>query len=176
MRTMKYWILAPIILVALMFFAGLVQGAEMVPTPQTADFVWKPVRGESVPEDAFSAAPGAEARVLLCRVRHRADVEIGYIAGSFCQIGGDGLSRPYSLFLTLVKAPGARWEPTAKEALHDDAVALNEGLGPDVFACRVTHDGKTVVGMVREGRCSAGFGDAELRSDTYEVLVRKTDG
>lgn len=144
--------------------------AATAATAGTENFVWKAARGEGIPPDAFSAAPTGAEPVHVCRVRHNRDIEIGYIVNALCAIGGDGMSRPYSLFRTLIEAPGAAWARPAG-ALPANAIPLNDGFGPAVHACRVTHQGKTVVGMLRDGICSAGFDAGELRSDEYELLV-----
>ncbi len=145
--------------------------AAVAETAKSDHFVWKPVRGDSLPPDAFSAAPAGAEPVRLCRVRHNRDIEVGQIVNSLCAIGGDGMSRPYSLFLTLVEAPGVTWAKPAGGTVPANAVALNDGFGPTAHGCRVSHDGQTVVGMVRDGICSAGFNHGELRSDAFEVLV-----
>lgn len=148
---------------------AMTQGSLAADRPDTGNFVWKPVRGDTMPPDAFSAAP--DNGVWICRVRHNRDIEIGHIENSLCAIGGDGMSRPYSLFYTLVHAPGAAWVAVSDGAVPANAVALNDGFGPDVFTCRVSHDGRMVVGMVRDKICSAGFDGNELRADKFEVLV-----
>ena len=147
-------------------------GAAWEPPASTGDYVWRAVRGEEFLTDAFSATPEGAAPVHICRVRNYRDVMIGYLDNWLCQIGGDGMSRPYSIFRTLIKAPdGAHWQKPADEDVPAGALELNEGHGPPVYACRVTFEGKTVVGMVRDKLCSAGYVDGELRSDDYEVLV-----
>ncbi len=139
--------------------------------PEPAGFVWAPVSGASIPENAYSAAPAGAAPVRICRVRHNRDVEIGSAGEAFCHIGGDGMNRPYSLYEVLVAAPGAGWATVSGGEVPAAAIPLNAGRGPDRFACRTVYRGRTLVGTVDDGTCSAGFDVSELRSDDYEVLV-----
>ena len=138
---------------------------------EPAGFLWKAVSGASIPADAYSAAPEGAAPVHICRVRHNRDVEIGMTGEAFCHIGGDGMNRPYSLYEVLVAAPGAGWTKTSGGEIPAAAIPLNAGKGPDRFACRTVYEGRTLVGTVQDGICSAGFDVSELRADEFEVLV-----
>ncbi len=136
-----------------------------------ADVSWLAMRGETIPTSAFSAAAKDHDPVRICRVSHRREAQIGMIRDFYCQIGGDGMSRPYSIYDVLIAAPGTSWVSVKDGVLPDNAVALNEEMGPDIFACRLTYEGTVLVGMVRDGRCSASFLFSELRSDDFEVLA-----
>ncbi|MCW2306477.1 DUF3421 domain-containing protein [Rhodobium gokarnense] len=172
MRTTRSRHLAGALLAAMVLSAAAPAGASWEAPKSTGDYVWRAVRGDEFLKDAFSATPDGTTPVHICRVHNYRDVLIGYLDNWLCQVGGDGMSRPYSIFLTLITAPaGAHWQKPEGDEVPAGALELNEGYGPPTYACRVTYEGKTVVGMVRENICSAGYVDGELRSDDYEVLV-----
>ncbi|MEZ5840923.1 MAG: hypothetical protein R3D02_11055 [Hyphomicrobiales bacterium] len=155
--------------------AASLLGTAMSVAPLAADeipgFVWEAVSGESVPATAYSGAIDGSAPTHLCRVINRQDVEIGYLGEVFCQIGGDGMNRPYSIFQVLTVAPGVDWARAEGSKAPAASVNFSNGRGPDSFACRFPHDEATLVGTLRDGFCHAGFKDTELQSDAFDVLV-----
>jgi len=153
--------------------AVLVTGAGLgaASANETASFVWEKVAGETVPADAFSAALEGTPPAYLCRVVNRIDLEIGHLGEAFCEIGGDGMNRPYSVHFVLTQAPGAAWSTSDGGKVPAAAVNFNMGRGPDSFACRFPHEGRTLIGNVHEGFCHTGYKDTELQSDAFDVLV-----
>ena len=138
---------------------------------EPADFSWKTVAGASIPPGTFSAAPPDRDPLYICRVRNNRDVTLGTAGTAFCNVGGDGMNRPYSLYEILIKAPGARWAKFEGTALPAGSVSLNAGHGPNVYACRITYQGRLLIGMVRDTVCIVGYETSELQSDEFEVLV-----
>ena len=169
--TLRFSFAGPALLTLTLIGTGLA-GA---PGAQASSIVWKPLRGESVPANAYSAAPASAEPVHICRVTHRHDTEIGTVRDFFCQIGGDGMSRPYSVYDVLTDAGEASWAPAKGGRLPEGALPLNETTASPVYACRVVYEGATIVGTVHasEGLCSASFAHSELQSDTFEVLVSR---
>ncbi len=153
-------------------FALSCSGAEGA---AAATLKWQFLQGEKVPANAFSVAAKGHDVVQLCRVKHRRDEEIGVVRDFFCQVGGDGMSRPYSVFFVLMEAEGVAWAPAAKGALPEGALTLNEYREQPLYACRMTYEGATVVGTYRaaERICSGSFLHSELQSDEFEVLVAR---
>lgn len=153
-------------------FRGTVLGAAgclllaTAPAGAAPSAVWTWFAVDAVPETAYDAAGPGEEPVVICRIRHRRDVEVGQLTDGLCLIGGDGIARPYSGFEILQDRGPAQWGPASADGLN-----VNADRGPAVHVCRMTVDGRTHVGMVRDGLCSAGQLPDELTSDTYQVLT-----
>lgn len=152
--------------------AAAVFATVALASPASAEgLVWSAVSAENTPESAFSAASDGEP-VRVCRIRHRRDMEVGTVRDFFCQIGGDGMSRPYSIYELLVEAPGTAWAKAEAGALPAEALPVNDEHGPTIYACRTVYEGQTLVGLVRDSVCSAGYGPSELRAEEFDVLVK----
>lgn len=135
---------------------------------------WIYLAGSAIPSKLYSAGLKDDQVVRVCRVRHRKDFEIGYIKDSFCQIGGDGMSRPYSEYEVLVFARNTSWYETKRRQLPPNAEDLSAGLRKlsPLHLCRIHYEGNIAVGTINgEGYCIAGYATGELKSDEFDILV-----
>ncbi|MCV6574243.1 MAG: DUF3421 domain-containing protein [Cohaesibacter sp.] len=151
--------------------------AHAIKIEDPAHIQWIYLAGKAVPDSLYSAGKRADQIVRVCRVRHRKDFEIGYLKDSFCQIGGDGMSRPYSEYEVLIFAKQTAWQAAKRRQLPTNAQDVSAGtLRGDrtLYMCRITYEGAVTVGTINsEGYCITGYKTGELKSDEFDILVRK---
>lgn len=156
-------------------------GCAMLATPASAlqltdpeNIQWIYLAGKAVPDRLYSAGADKDLTVRVCRVRHRKDHEIGYLVDSLCQIGGDGMSRPYSEYEVMVFARKTAWVPAKRKQLPpngQDMSAGNRKISP-LYMCRIHYEEAIAVGTVNgDGYCIAGYATGELKSDEFDLFV-----
>ncbi|MCT4656367.1 MAG: DUF3421 domain-containing protein [Cohaesibacter sp.] len=159
----------------------LAWGSSSVPSnalkiEDPAHIQWIYLAGRSIPDSLYSAAADKGKVVRVCRVRHRKDFEVGYLQGGFCQIGGDGMSRPYSEYEVLVFAKKTGWQEAKRRQLPANVEDISAGTrgGNALYLCRIHYEDSIAVGTIDgEGYCIAGYKTGELKSDEFDVLVRQ---
>ncbi len=156
-------------------------GAAMLAAPAKAlqlidpeNIQWIYLAGKAVPDSLYSAGEDKDKVVRVCRVRHRKDHEIGYLQDSLCQIGGDGMSRPYSEYEVMVFARKTEWVPAKRKQLPpngQDMSAGNKKISP-LYMCRIHYEGDIAVGTINDkGYCITGYSTGELKSDEFDLFV-----
>lgn len=123
------------------------------------------------PDTAYNAGAPGDAHTVVCRIRHRRDVEAGQLVNGLCLVGNDDMARPYSGFEILQRASGLTWTAGTAAIAAGTALNVNADRGPALYVCRLTHDGKTRIGMVRDDLCSAAVTPEQVTSDTFDVLT-----
>lgn len=159
---------------ALGALAGSAQTSQAMVLEDPDHIQWIYLAGSAIPSTLYSAGLTEDQVVRVCRVRHRKDFEIGYIQDSFCQIGGDGMSRPYSEYEVLVFAKNTSWYETKRRQLPPNAEDVSAGLRKlsPLHLCRIHYEGDIAVGTINgEGYCIAGYATGELKSDEFDILV-----
>ena len=156
-----------------MSFVGTVS-AHAIGLKDPDHIQWIYLAGKAIPDRLYSAGLSEEQSVRVCRVRHRKDFEIGYVSDSFCQIGGDGMSRPYSEYEVLVFAKNTDWVEAKRRQLPPNAEDISANIKQisPLHMCRIRYEGNVAVGTINgEGYCIAGYATGELKSDEFDILV-----
>ena len=138
---------------------------------------WIYLAGKAIPDSLYSAGKSEDQVVRVCRVRHRKDFEVGYLQDLRCQIGGDGMSRPYSEYEVLIFAKNTEWVPAKRRQLPTNAQDISANTLPGdrkLYMCRIDYEDTITVGTINsEGYCITGYKTGELKSDEFDILVSK---
>lgn len=150
--------------------------AHALKVEDPAHIQWIYLAGKAIPDSLYSAGKTEDQVVRVCRVRHRKDFEIGYLHDLRCQIGGDGMSRPYSEYEVLIFAKNTNWVAAKRRQLPANAEDISAGTlrgDSKLYMCRIDYENTITVGTIdSEGYCITGYKTGELKSDEFDILVR----